>query len=81
LCHKRKLAHYLPHRPCPRVGARVCRLFDLAQSQAAFETDKFLLPNIGYRRWGGPSMVKIILMISVILMLWSSSATAQEDCR
>jgi hypothetical protein len=59
----------------------VCRLFDLAQSQAAFETDKFLLPNIGYRRWGGPSMVKIILMISVILMLWSSSATAQEDCR
>ena len=56
----------------------MCRLFDLAQSQAAVETDKFLLPNIGYRRWGGPSMVKIILMISVILMSLSSSATAQE---
>src|SRR5262245_52320209 len=27
---------------------------------------------------GGPSMVKIILMMGAILMLWSSSATAQR---
>jgi hypothetical protein len=27
---------------------------------------------------GGPSVVKIILMIGAILMLWSSNATAQE---
>jgi hypothetical protein len=29
-------------------------------------------------RMGGPSVVKIILMIGAILMLWSSNATAQE---
>src|SRR6516164_9613827 len=28
---------------------------------------------------GGPSVVKIILMIGVVLMLWSSNATAQEE--
>src|SRR3974390_1854861 len=30
------------------------------------------------RRWEAPSVVKCILMISTILMLWSSNATAQE---
>src|SRR5262249_15474098 len=35
-------------------------------------------PDISEWRWGGPSMVKIILMIGAFLMVWSSNATAQE---